>query len=278
MKIAPERSRPSLLLSVIKRYNVEIDKMKTTTKVFSIVGIGIYLLSFNVVFAAPVLVQEVISGNGGTPRPVNIAAPVDGNTLVVIVGLANSAATVTSVTGGGVTWVQAAYQSNTNATISIWYGLNASGGGTTVTVNFSAGNAAINFMEFSGIVSVETAEDGTEVLNTGNTTTLMPTTGNYITTNANDVLIAGLKTSSTAYSSGPTNSFNRLTAASTSQEGAYRIVSATGTYSTDWVWSTTNRNWSTAMIALKAATASVDNLVHGKIRGKIVIRGRVKFR
>jgi hypothetical protein len=86
------------------------------------------------------LVQE--SSNavvGSTSMTLTLASPVQaGDALIATFNNTHDALTVTSVSGGGVTWHLAnSYDDHLTADSEIWYGLDAPAGSATVTVNLS---------------------------------------------------------------------------------------------------------------------------------------------
>jgi hypothetical protein len=177
------------------------------------------------------------------------AAPGAGSALVLYSD--NDSVGVTSVSGGGVSWVHGS-SGGSHSVIDIWYGLNSSGSGTAITVSYAnaTGAGGVNVSEFSG-VATSNALDIAPASTSGVSTT--PTTPTAVTTNANDLILAGAADISVAATTGgPTNSFIALSEAADINKivPAYRIVTATGSYSTSWTES--NDGWDAAIVALKA--------------------------
>lgn len=140
--------------------------------------------------------------------------------------------------------------------MEIWYGVVSGGSsGTSVTVTYGTGaltDATIS--EWSGLDA--SPVDGTCTANGG--TSANPTTGNYTSANAADVLIAWVGGQAATTPTTPTNSFNQIAAGSGGSGGnthygaaSYRIVSSTGTYSTGWTVASTT--WRSLLIGFKAA-------------------------
>jgi PKD repeat protein len=181
------------------------------------------------------------------------AAPHPASALVLF--SANNNVNITGVSGGGVTWVRGS-SSSSHSVVEIWYGLNSSGTGTAITVNYTnaTGSGAVNVSEFSGVATTNALDVAPAPSNGVSTTPTSPTAA---TNNPNDlVLAAAADTSVGATTSGPTNSFIALTEASNSNKiiPAYRIVTASGSYST--TWTEPNGGWDSAIVALKAAGTS----------------------
>ena len=177
------------------------------------------------------------------------AAPHPGSALVLF--SANDNVPISSVSGGGVSWVSAS-SGGSHSVINIWYGLNSSGSGSAITVTYAdaTGSGGVNVSEFSGIAT-SNALDVAPATSSGVSTT--PTTPTAVTNNAHDlILAAAADTDLAATTAGPTNSFIALTEAASANKivPAYRIVSATGSFSTSWTEG--NDGWDTAIVALKS--------------------------
>jgi hypothetical protein len=118
-----------------------------------------------------------------------------------------------------------------------------------VTYTNATGSGGVNVSEFSG-VATSNALDVAPATGAGVSTT--PITPTAVTTNANDLIVAAAAdTSVAATTGGPTNSFIALSEAASGNKivPAYRIVTATGSYSTGWTEA--NDGWDTAIVALK---------------------------
>ncbi len=173
--------------------------------------------------------QAVGSGTGSNSVNITITAPTAGDCLVLGV-TASHGSTISAISGGGVTWASVV-TSDTNFRSAIWKGPNSSGSGTTVTVTLTGSpNSYFNVSEFSGLDASCTTDQSNS--KNGNSATLTAPT--ITTTNANDLLFAvGILPSS--FISGPTLSFNALTATDPTRIAvAYRIVSSTAAYFTEW--------------------------------------------
>lgn len=227
-------------------------------------GIGLIKLSdnfkINEARAAISRVNSTTCANAGaTTIACTVAAPTNGNTLVAVIGTRGAATgRVTSITETGVTWVRAVQTANTNGVTSeIWYALNISGAGATVTVNLIASlKASAIIAEYSNVTSISALDQ--TALSTGNNAN--PGTGTTPTTaQADEVWVGGLAAIGTPTWSSPINSFSIIASAesttgnaSTRNTAAYldRVVSATGAAATAATLST-SAQWAGVIATLK---------------------------
>ncbi len=173
--------------------------------------------------------QGTGSGAGSNSVNITITAATAGNCLI-LTATASHGSTVSAVSGGGVTWASVV-TSDTNFRSAIWKGPNSSGSGTTITVTLTGSpNSFFNVSEWAGLDTSCTTDQS----NSGNGNSATLTAPTITTTNANDLIIAcGILPSS--FTSGPTLSFTALnTPDNTRIESAYRIVSSTAAYFTEW--------------------------------------------
>lgn len=178
-------------------------------------------------------VQEVSSytaSGGSTGKTLTISTPGAGNTLAIWGGNIDGAS-ISSISGGGVTWTR---QATFNG-IELWTGPNSSGSGTTITVTVSNTYARfnVNFTEWSGMPSTLTADGGSNAStsNPSNTTPSVTPTGSPV------LLLAGIITSTAGWSAGPTGGFTNLpvTGGSARIKFAYQIAGpASGSYQAGW--------------------------------------------
>jgi hypothetical protein len=198
----------------------------------------------------------VTNNTAGTASPYTVAGPASGN---VVVGcfMNRSVTTITSISQTNVTWTFVARAQSSNTTSEVWWGVASGTGGTSVTITWAAGtNIAHQISEFSG-VATSSPVDGTAATNTNTTGT--PASGNYTSSNANDLLFNCVSASTNTALGTPNNSFNLLRATTAGSGGgtralgdAYQIVSATNTYSTTWS-SGGGNNWSSVLVGFKQA-------------------------
>lgn len=171
------------------------------------------------------------------------------NSSTVTDGLSNSYTSLVTGDNGGV-----------SPFVRILAAYNASGGALTATVNFTgSADASIIIAEFSGVAAATASESA----NTATGTSASPTVStSATTTDAGDVIV-GIVTHA-----GATNTITEaglLIAEqennSTSQAGnaQYTLPGTIGTQSLNWTMST-SEFWLAAIVALKPAGASVDQL------------------
>lgn len=197
--------------------------------------------------ANPTLVRQwtPVAGTTGTTKAITGTATTAGDTLIMRIGLVDFAHTgnlVTGISGGG-TWTKlGAFDTAGGATVDaeIWACPNASSV-TSITVTVSAtltggGEINIGMAEFNNMPTTLN-QDGSAATHANTTNTFI--TGTLASGNANDLLIACACdiTGGDTHSAGPTNSFTGLTdgvGLSASMWSAYRVVTATSSYSTGW--------------------------------------------
>lgn len=211
--------------------------------------------------AAIAFVQQAVGvGTTGSATATLGSGVTSGNLLVACIGFDTSVSAVSSVTGGNVTWSQVAIAQPIkpagNGGVAIWQGINSSGGGTSIVVTVNASdNVNFNVSEWSGIAT-SSPLDGSAVTATLTTGSTSPATGNYTSTNANDLIIAncGFHDAATM-STRPGSPWTSLTDGGTVGIGtgeSYQIVSSTGTYSATWTISTSTY-WGAIICGFKAA-------------------------
>ena len=182
----------------------------------------------------PTLVQKA-SGVSGNQNDTSVsasfsAAPTANHLLVAIVGTDTS---VTISTPGG--WSSAINQSGTPGQ-AIFYKVASGSESNTVTVTVSSGTQmGLQIYEYSGVVTTSPLDQTASL--TGSSSS--PSSGSVTTTQANELLIAGVVIQARTSFSNWTNSFNEESdfqnvggSPKRSYAGADRIVTATGTYST----------------------------------------------
>ncbi len=184
--------------------------------------------------------QAVNHSISTTALTVTTSATGGGDSLIAIisvVAVSGASPAVASVTGGGVTWTQGPTVSfgsgSFPGTFQIWYGHNSSGGSTSVSITSSGSGTLVNQANVSEWVGLYNGAPNATNTNSGTSTT--PSTNSVTPLTTNSLVIAGM-VSLSAYSSGPTNSFTRMTndtdSATIFLEGAYQIESSAAAYST----------------------------------------------
>lgn len=216
------------------------------------------------------LVKQNAAGvSNGTSVVCTLASnPTSGNMLILCAG-AQATAGVSAVSGGGVTTWTSAKNSRVNRAAEIWYGV-TDGSSAAVTVTYGGkGSNWANLSEWTGILA-----SGTIVHTTGSNSgsSQNPSTGNAVTSNAVVLLIACERYASSAsgvLSAGPTNSFTTLTAPCPNVQPAYREVSATGTYNTDWTFSSSSDTWDAVIVAFNPAVTTGIKTINGLLKGSV---------
>ena len=152
------------------------------------------------------LIQQSSSASvGSNSETLALASAVHpGDALIASFNNTHDGLTVTSISGGGVTWHRANIENDAiTADSEIWYGLNAPGGATTVTVNLSGTTSgvfyALNVSEWSGVGGLDQAPPGT-FSHSGTVTAVAPAVTPQYT---GDLFIGDIGSSGSATPSGP---------------------------------------------------------------------------
>lgn len=197
--------------------------------------------------------QATNTASGVASCVVTITAPNAGNALIAFIGYTSSAS-VTSVSGGGVTWVKAASDTGTtNEGCDIWYGLGSSGVGTSVTVTMPGVNTGIqvNVAEFSGVIA-SSALDQTNSTAAGISTA--PLSNSITPAQNNELVVALLSAGASNTTAGPTNGFTALTQATNNGfvAPAYIVQTTAGAVTTGWTLAAST-GWNVNVASFKAA-------------------------
>jgi len=192
----------------------------------------------------PALVQSNVqtyasatSGSISLPSAATI-----GNTVTFMTAGRASTDSISTLSGCGATFSKVASIYSTNINAEIWVGVCTTTANTFSWTNAVALLRSAQVMEFSGLTGAKDVSDAGS-----NANSFTNTTPGVTTTRAATVIIAagGLDKTGTA-GAGPSNSFVNGGVVSGGGGGnintgffAYRIVSATGTYSTTWTLSGT---------------------------------------
>jgi len=170
-----------------------------------------------------------------------------GNTLIAAMA-DTDASTTFAISGGGVTWTKAVQLDDPAVgSVAIYYGLNASGGSTSVSVTAATSGSPsspnwpvlVEVTEWSGLSGLDVAATGSNTVGASPQTV---SSGTAATTNPNDiVVVVGVLSHDNigAITDGaPSGGFTALSGASATNRAsllsAYRAVSTTGNYSTAW--------------------------------------------
>lgn len=187
--------------------------------------------------AGPTLVQQKTGTDTTHSVVVTLDAPAAAGANLVVCISHIATETITSVVGdGGETYTQIATKNGTGIAVDIWLS-DAFGSGTSVvTVNHNPEIARCNAHVSEWTMPLTDAAN--TVTASGNSTS--PATGTITPGNANNLLFACGGWVLDDYSSGPTNSFTRLTAAGSGavwQEAAYFTQTSATAKSTGWTLS-----------------------------------------
>lgn len=209
------------------------------------------------VSAGAVFVQQsttsIAAGTGGT---VPFGTPITAGSSVILFTTTLDSVTINScqMTGGGAASLTLGKSVTVTGVLSqIWYVHNLAGGETAVGCTRSGSSRTIyNGTEWTGLKNA-----GPE--NTNSNTGLLdasPATGNATPASASNLLTAIGGWGNNDYSTGPTNSFTRLTpgvsgAGIISQESAYKVQLSATVDSTAWTL-TAGINWCAAIAAFGA--------------------------
>jgi hypothetical protein len=197
------------------------------------------------------LVQQVTSltaAGGSASKTITIAAPAPGNALRLCLNYVGGQ-TITSVSGGGVTWssVSTIAETGTGNVAAIWQGDNSSGSGTTITivVQFTYSQVDVNLSEWSGMPATPVGDGGPST-NTGTSATV--TSASITPTAGQDVLLiaAAVGSGGSAVTNTPSGGFTALSTSGGSVTGGFGYLiasSASGSYSTTFPLSASYYSW-----------------------------------
>jgi hypothetical protein len=189
-----------------------------------------------------------------------------GNLLIAVVAWNNSGRAFTSITDTiGNTWTAAtALVSTSTALLRIYYAFNckATGSNNVVTLNIGGGaNCAIAIHEYSGLVAASSVIDQQ---NTGNNTTINPTSSPVTNTVVGDLVFAAcniVSTTAPTSTAGFTREVSTLFTTNTlSTED--QIDAGTGTFSSAWTHAGTSQ-YATGIATFKVSSGvlSVSSLM-----------------
>ncbi len=211
----------------------------------------------------PVVIQQTPAGGSGTLIATLSSNATVGNTLVVETDINNPSGSVASLSGGGVTnWFKAAGASAVGGLEQeIWYGTVTTAGSNSITMTILGGAVAdaMSVTEVSGLAALP-LDQAAGTLVTPSTT--LAATPSVTTTVANEIIFGFAQANSGGMPqpATPSNSFTSLSMSSyNNEEGAYRIVSSTGTYSTSWTNGGSD-TYETSIASFKAAGSQPDIL------------------
>lgn len=211
------------------------------------------LQSFPDVPLGPTLVQQKTGSITDKTITFNFDAPVTAsNAVIVCISYLNTTSVTAIDNGGTASLVQQVVASGTGVATAIWSATNVTGGATDVNITLlDTTDVVVNMSEWSGLSNA-----GAEAVN-NDAAVLSSTvaTGSVTPASTRNLIIAVGAWTADDYSSGPTNSFTRMTqvgsGATTFQESAYRIQTSATARSTGWGLSA-GVNWAAAIAAFGA--------------------------
>lgn len=213
-------------------------------------------------------------GQSGDPFTSSAYTGTAGNLLVIGV-FWKGAVTISGVTGGAGTFVDCGAGKLTRPTdgfLQVFYAPNIAGGSNTVTVDFSgtptAGETNVFKDEYSG-VALSTPVDVTATGTATSTSTV--TSGNLVTAQNDEVMHAFAGGNAASPGTAGTN-FTLVQTNGGDNGTEYRILSATGTYTASYVFSTAISKAGIIAVAFKAAAAGGSG-AGPLIRGGSLIHG-----
>lgn len=182
-----------------------------------------------------------------------ITTPTAGNCLILGWASGNSTVTyLTSVSGGGVTWIRATDTSYLRSA-EVWYGLNSTGLSSTITMTTIANSTdEVNISQWSGCPTSGFVEQYQRSrLNNATSTTATLTI-----TNPKDLVYAMVRSNAASLVSGPGQGFTALASSTpVSTDFAYLLPGTLGSYFTTWVWNA-SISGDAVILALRPATTA----------------------
>jgi hypothetical protein len=202
----------------------------------------------------PALIQQNAcnqpSGMGTSYTCTFGSGPSNAHVLIASAGspYGGSSTVVNTPSSTGASWTNVALGNGTFQHVDVWCATLSGTPGSTITITVSTSNLAsgVNISEWSNMTC---SVDSSPAYAGGTNSTW--TTGTVTTTNASDLLIAAVQHQQTgSITSGPSNSFTAMNTPNNFFNPAYLIVSSTGSYSTQWI-NSTSVQFDTAIVALK---------------------------
>lgn len=217
---------------------------------------ALLLLAFESAYAAaPAFVSQL--GNYSTNLTPSMSFT-SGNTLVLFINTLRSSAaarTVSSVSSTNTTgWTRLGNIANGSMGVEVWYGHATATAGEAITITMSGAvvNQAINILQFSGVLTTGTINDGSAVTNSGTSTS--PSSNAYTSTVVGDlILTCEGHANGTAPSAVPGGNYSNATfAASGSTIGIQsEYWTNAGTGAKIGTWTITSAAWGTVIGGLK---------------------------
>lgn len=226
--------------------------------------------------STPVQAKAANAWVSGTTITFTITAQANGNGSVIGFGAAATTVGVTSISQTGATWIKAD-STTVQRDTEIWFTLNVSGAGTTITVNLSSAPSAANqiaadFTEWSGLATSAALDQHTT---SSGASTTSPVTGSITPTAGRNALIYAVSRNFGA-DTAPTNSFTLTTSQPTNTGSSYLVAASTsGSYSTGWTSGSAAYSTAIAAFLAPAGGASptypeLERMVRGVGRGLLM--------
>lgn len=204
--------------------------------------------------------QSAATSASGTSCNVTINGVTAGNMLVAVAttddGTAPGTTAVADNKNG--TWtrlVSRAHASVTRGSIGIYVMVNCLSGNTQITFTNGTAFVGMSVAEYTpGQVTADTSSSNTSISNTP------PDAGSLVTTNADDLLVAGAcdAVETLTFAAGTSYALRSVVNSNTNTNVGLqdRTVAATSTYASAFAASGTTSGWSAAAVAIKAAVAA----------------------
>ncbi|MDB5254406.1 MAG: Fibronectin type domain protein, partial [Parcubacteria group bacterium] len=238
------------------KYGGTFSKKFLVLALFVLVGAGGFGASKVIAAISSTPIQEAV-GFGAASNPVYAitfsSAPTNGNFLTFESVVNSGVSSISSITQTGVTWRRAVI--GTSTAVETWYGIVGAGAGTTATATLSSTVGAVpagSMQEWSGVKISGTILGP---VNTDSSITTSPAAGPITpVAGKNVLLIMGTRKGGTI-SSQPSG-FSLLTQpvpGGTGPSASYQVVpSASGSYNSNWVFST-NSLWQATVASFYGA-------------------------
>lgn len=197
------------------------------------------------------LVQQAVATDAAGSPIVAFSVTPGNSVLMVITYL--SADSIDTNPNCGVPLTQAISKSVSGVVVEIWYLHNSAGSAFAFFAGANATRCSFQVSEWTGLANA--APDATNSASA--LVNASPATGSVTPASAAALVLGAGGWTADNYSSGPTNSFTRLTrtgGGAAWQEAGYQIESAVAAYSTGWAL-TAGINWAAVIAAFGASAA-----------------------
>lgn len=201
---------------------------------------------------------EFISTGSGDRSNKATFTPNAGEDLILCFFIKGYNESISTVSGMGVTWVKAvaSTQQSDRPRCEIWYGLNSSGSGGTITFTATGFNEIEVEVRSATGIDATTPISGTPTSQYGRSNTA--SAGAMTPGNGDDVLIfsAACSNSNPAINSGPSSPFTALRTDANGRNGYYSVASASGSYNPTYANGNNYTRWGCCLVAFKSEGAA----------------------